>query len=151
MSPKSLLRHKECVSTLEDMSTGSRFRFTISERDEIAPDDKVKKLVFCSGKVYYELRSERAKRGVDDMALVTLEQISPFPFRQVIEDLKKYPNAEVIWCQEEPMNNGAWSYVEPRMMTALKKGCGDGRDVTYIGRNPAAAPGTGLMALHLKE
>jgi len=153
MSPKSILRLKENVSDLDEMGAGSSFKRTISERqpEAIVPDDQVKKVVFCSGKVYYEIRQERTKREVDDMALITVEQISPFPYTQVMEDLKKYPNAEIKWCQEEPLNMGAWSYVEPRFVTALKKGLEDSREITYHGRKPEAAPGTGFAGLHAKE
>eukprot|EP00656_Telonema_subtile_P053723 TRINITY_DN7845_c0_g2_i12.p1 TRINITY_DN7845_c0_g2~~TRINITY_DN7845_c0_g2_i12.p1 ORF type:complete len:625 (+),score=180.02 TRINITY_DN7845_c0_g2_i12:179-2053(+) len=152
MSPKSLLRHKECVSDFEDMGPDSSFKYTISERSaDLDADDKVKKVIFCSGKVYYELKAEREKLGRSDVALVTLEQISPFPFTHVMEDLKKYPNAEVVWCQEEPLNMGAWGYVEPRMRTALNKGCEDVRQPSFAGRPPSAAPGTGHTAQHNAE
>jgi 2-oxoglutarate dehydrogenase E1 component len=152
MSPKSLLRHKECVSSFEDMGPESTFKRTISERqpDFLVPDDEVKRLILCSGKVYYELKSEREKLGRNDVALVTMEQISPFPFAQVLEDLRKYPNAEIMWCQEEPLNMGAWSYVEPRLNTAVRS-MNDNRIPSYAGRLPSAAPGTGHMSQHVQE
>jgi 2-oxoglutarate dehydrogenase E1 component len=153
MAPKSILRLKDNVSDLSEMAEGSSFKRTISERqpENLVADDQIKKIVFCTGKVYYEIRQERNSREVDDMALITLEQISPFPYSQVMEDLKKYPNADVMWCQEEPLNMGAWSYVEPRMLTALRKGMKDGREITYHGRKPEAAPGTGFAGQHGKE
>eukprot|EP00658_Telonema_sp_P-2_P082700 TRINITY_DN8790_c0_g1_i5.p1 TRINITY_DN8790_c0_g1~~TRINITY_DN8790_c0_g1_i5.p1 ORF type:complete len:999 (+),score=274.18 TRINITY_DN8790_c0_g1_i5:220-3216(+) len=153
MSPKYLLRHKECVSTFEDMGPDSKFKRTISERepDFVESDDKITKVILSSGKVYYELKAERERLQRTDVALVTLEQISPFPFSHVMADLSKYPNAEVVWCQEEPLNMGAWSYVEPRLSTALNKGLGDSRRPEYAGRPPSAAPGTGHASMHQQE
>ena len=129
MSPKSLLRHKENVSTLEDMGPSHSFKRVLSERqpDYVLPNEDIKRVILCTGRVYYDLRQERKERDRKDVALITLEQLSPFPFTQVIEDLKKYPNAEIMWCQEEPLNMGGWSYVEPRLITALRKSMDDQR------------------------
>lgn len=153
MAPKSHLRHKENVSSLSDMGPDCSFKRVISERqpDFTVPDDQIKRVIMCSGRVYFDLRQERMARERNDIALITLEQISPFPFTQVIEDLKKYPNAEIMWCQEEPLNMGAWSYVEPRLITALRKAMDDSRIPIYAGRLPAAAPGTGHPQQHTYE
>jgi len=153
MSPKNLLRHKECKSDIAEMGQDSKFKRTISERhpDFVDTDDKINKVIFCSGAVYYALKAEREKLGRTDVALVTLEQISPFPFTQVMQDLNKYSNAQVVWCQEEPLNMGSWAYVEPRFRTALVKGLEDKREPLFVGRAPSAAPGTGHMSQHTKE
>merc|ERR1711907_371095 len=135
------------------MGPDCSFKRVISERqpDFTVPDDQIKRVIMCSGRVYFDLRQERMARERNDIALITLEQISPFPFTQVIEDLKKYPNAEIMWCQEEPLNMGAWSYVEPRLITALRKAMDDSRIPIYAGRLPAAAPGTGHPQQHTYE
>jgi 2-oxoglutarate dehydrogenase E1 component len=148
MTPKSLLRHKLCVSTLDDMGPGSTFHRVLPERDKLVADDKVRRVVLCSGKVYYDLLAERNERGIKDIALVRLEQLYPFPIRSLTAELSRYRNADVIWCQEEPWNMGAWTYVDRRLEDLLS-----GLDVraerpVYAGRVEAASPATGLLRRH---
>jgi len=109
----------------------------------------VRKLVLCSGKVYYDLIAERSRRAIDDVAIGRLEQISPFPHDYLQAEARKYPNAQIVWCQEESKNAGAWSYVKPRIETAMRAA----RKVnpSYAGRKPAAATATGSPAVHAVE
>ena len=147
MTPKSLLRHDLSVSSLEDL-TRSSFATVIGEQDEIAPADKVRRVVFCSGKVYYDLLKVRRKENLKDVALVRIEQLYPFPTEEYEAVLRKYPNArELVWCQEEPQNQGAWYNIRHR----LQETSGGRREVLYAGRAPAAAPATGLSKLHEAE
>ena len=151
MTPKSLLRHKLAVSTLAEFATGSRFRTVIGEADPIAEASQVKRVVLCSGKVYYDLLTERRERGVNDVALVRLEQIYPFPVRSLPRVLSTYPNADVVWCQEEPRNMGAWTFVDRRIEEMLA-----GLDIlakrpVYVGRDEAASPATGQARVHAAE
>ena len=113
MTPKSLLRHKECVSTLADFGPGTSFRRILAETDQLAEDAKVRRVILCSGKVYFDLVAERRKRKIDDIAILRIEQLYPFPFSRLGVRLSQYPNAEVVWCQEEPENMGAWSFRRP--------------------------------------
>jgi len=150
MSPKSLLRHRLVKSDLEDFLPGTRFhRFFADSGEKLVAPDKVRKLVLSSGKVYFDLLLERDRLGCDDVALSRVEQISPFPYDMVQAEAIKYPNAEIVWCQEESKNAGAWFYTRPRIITATR----DVRDVrpTYVGRGPAAATSTGSAAQHKRE
>jgi len=151
ISPKSLLRHPLCVSQAEEFLDTTRFRRVIGERypEDIAPAEEVARIVFCSGKVYYDLVKYRQDQGFKNVALCTLEQICPFPFDRVQEISKRYPNAEIVWVQEEPQNMGCWPYVEPRFATALKDV--NAKRASYIGRNPAASPATGNGTIHQAE
>ncbi len=151
MTPKSLLRHKLAVSTLAEFATGSQFRLVIGEADAIAPDDQVTRVVLCTGKVYYDLLAERRERGVDDVALVRMEQIYPFPNRSLPPVLARYPNAEVVWCQEEPRNMGAWNFVDRRIEETLAALPGCARRPLYVGRCDAASPATGQAKVHLAQ
>eukprot|EP00124_Ichthyophonus_hoferi_P002173 Ihof_evm3s138 gene=Ihof_evmTU3s138 len=120
MTPKSLLRLKDCTSTLAEMSEGTRFRRLICDSD-VPPGPEVKRVVFCSGKVKYDLLEARKAAGkINEIAIASVEQICPFPFDLIRRQMECYPNAEVVWCQEEPKNMGAWTYVNPRIETALK-------------------------------
>jgi 2-oxoglutarate dehydrogenase E1 component len=146
MTPKSLLRHDLSVSSLEDL-TRSSFATVIGEQDDLAAD-KVRRIVFCSGKVYYDLLKVRRKENLKDVALVRIEQLYPFPTEEYEAVLRKYPNArELVWCQEEPQNQGAWYNIRHR----LQETSAGRRDVLYAGRAPAAAPATGLSKLHEAE
>ncbi|MEJ0040204.1 MAG: 2-oxoglutarate dehydrogenase E1 component [Gammaproteobacteria bacterium] len=146
MTPKSLLRHDLSVSSLEDL-TRSSFAQVIGEQDDL-PAAQVRRLVFCSGKVYYDLLKARRKENLKDVALVRIEQLYPFPTEEYEAVLKKYSNArELVWCQEEPQNQGAWYNIRHR----LQETAGGRRDVLYAGRAPAAAPATGLSKLHETE
>jgi 2-oxoglutarate dehydrogenase E1 component len=153
ISPKNLLRHKRCVSNIEDMGPGTTFKRVISETDPVIADnpDGVKKLVFCTGQIYYELLGEREKRGLNNVALVRLEQIAPFAFDRVAENVAKYKNAEVIWAQQEPKNMGAYAYVNPRIMTATREINNLEKRARYVGRPVSAAPATGMSRVHQAE
>jgi 2-oxoglutarate dehydrogenase E1 component len=151
MSPKSLLRHKLVVSRLEDMGPGTHFARVLPEVDALAADDKVRRLVLCTGKVYYDLLQDRRERGIDDVALVRVEQLYPWPRALVIEQLQKYSNAQLVWCQEEPANAGAWTFVLPRLINILEELKRDPILPTYVGRKASASPATGLFKIHEQE
>jgi 2-oxoglutarate dehydrogenase E1 component len=148
MTPKSLLRHKECVSTLADFGPGTSFKRILAETDPLADDIKVRRVILCSGKVYFDLVAERRKRKIDDIAILRIEQLYPFPFSRLGMRLSQYPNAEVVWCQEEPENMGAWLFVDRRIERALS---GLNARPIYIGRPEAASPATGSARTHVKE
>jgi 2-oxoglutarate dehydrogenase E1 component len=148
MTPKSLLRHKECVSTLADFGTGTSFKRILAETDPLTDDIKVRRVILCSGKVYFDLVAERRKRKIDDIAILRIEQLYPFPFSRLGVRLSQYPNAEVVWCQEEPENMGAWYFVDRRIERALS---GLNARPIYIGRPEAASPATGSARTHVKE
>lgn len=152
-SPKNLLRNKKCVSSLEEMGPGTFFKRVYDEVDETIKEnaDSVKRLVFCTGQIYYELLAERENSGKNDIAIVRIEQIAPFAFDRVAENCAKYPNAEVIWAQQEPKNMGAYSYFLPRLMTATREINSDEKRCRYVGRSVSAAPATGMSKIHQKE
>ncbi|XP_032671010.1 2-oxoglutarate dehydrogenase, mitochondrial isoform X9 [Odontomachus brunneus] len=149
MTPKSLLRHPEAKSNFDLMLENTQFLRVIPEEGTAAHSpSNVKRLLFCSGKVYYDLKKARAERQLDDkIAIARVEQISPFPYDLVKMEAAKYPNAELIWSQEEHKNQGAWTYVQPRFHTALN----GTRNVVYAGRPTASSPATGSKMQHLKE
>jgi 2-oxoglutarate dehydrogenase E1 component len=153
VAPKNLLRNRRCVSSLEDMGPGTTFKRVITETDPDVSEnpDSVTTLVFCSGQIYYELLTEREKRGMKDVALIRIEQIAPFAFDRVAESAAKYKNAEVIWAQQEPKNMGAYSYVSSRIMTATREINGNERRARYVGRPVSAAPATGMGLVHKAE
>ena len=142
MTPKSLLRHPECKSSFDEMVPSSEFQRLIPETGPASGNAYgVKKVIFCTGKVYYDLTKARSDAGLQDqIAISRVEQISPFPFDKVLEECNKYSNAELIWVQEEHKNQGAWSYVQPRFQTAIG---GYERRVNYCGRDVAPSPATG--------
>uniref|UniRef100_A0A915K7A0 oxoglutarate dehydrogenase (succinyl-transferring) n=1 Tax=Romanomermis culicivorax TaxID=13658 RepID=A0A915K7A0_ROMCU len=146
LTPKSLLRHPEARSPISEYLQETSFQRMIFEPQPANPE-RVERLIFCSGKIYYELAKERDVHLPKDKILIQrLEQISPFPYDLVKKIAKLYPNAELVWSQEEHKNNGAWTYVQPRFQTAL-----GGRTVKYAGRMPAASPATGNKFQHLHE
>jgi 2-oxoglutarate dehydrogenase E1 component len=153
MTPKSLLRHKACTSTLADMGPGSSFHRVMYEKPPSRADFEVKRVILCSGKVYYDLFSRRAELGLADVvALTRLEQLAPFPDRVLAEELRRYSkDAQVIWCQEEPRNMGAWSFVAPRIEAVLADVGMRQTKLVYAGRPAAASPATGLYRQHVKE
>jgi 2-oxoglutarate dehydrogenase E1 component len=152
MTPKSLLRHKLAVSRLDDFGPGSSFHRVLGESGRIGPDGKVRRIVLCSGKVYYDLFEEREKRGLKDVALIRLEQLYPFPRKTLAAELARYKNAEqVVWCQEEPKNMGAWSFAAPCIEEVLDQVGGKARRPAYAGRKEAASPATGLYRKHVAE
>jgi 2-oxoglutarate dehydrogenase E1 component len=147
MSPKWILRHKLATSSLEDLANG-QFHDVID--DSIGPA-KARRLVLCSGKVYYHLLEERMERGIEDIALVRLEQLYPFPDEELEEILGAYSNIEsIVWCQEEPMNQGAWYSSQHHMKRALQK-LHPQLHLSYVGRESSAAPASGYMSVHLEE
>ncbi|MFA6020171.1 MAG: 2-oxoglutarate dehydrogenase E1 component [Rhodospirillales bacterium] len=151
MTPKSLLRHKACVSPLSDFGPGSRFWRLLAEKEELAADKSVKRVVLCSGKVYYDLLEERTKRGLKDVALLRVEQLYPWPKDHLLKELARYTNARLIWCQEEPANMGAWMFVLPRLQFALSEVGHKHSHVYYAGRKAAASPATGWHKQHVLE
>ena len=146
MTPKSLLRHKQSTSTMTDLAEG-HFHNLIDEQDPVSPA-RVKRLVLCSGKVYYDLLEQRRADKAADVALVRIEQLYPFPSEEYQAIIGRYANArDVVWCQEEPQNQGAWYQIRHRLQANL----GPEHKLLYAGRDGAAAPATGVHALHLKE
>jgi len=146
MAPKSLLRHDLSVSSLEELTRGG-FARVIAESDDL-PAQGVRRVVFCSGKVYFDLLQARRKDGTREVALVRIEQLYPFPSEDYEAVVARYPNArEVVWCQEEPQNQGAWYQIRHRLQEPL----GQRRIVLYAGRAPAAAPATGIGKIHEAE
>ncbi len=150
-TPKSLLRHKLAVSNLADMGPGTRFRRVLPETDSLAADDKVTRLVLCCGKVYYDLLQERRSRGLDNVAIARVEQLYPWPRQSVLDQIARYPNAQIVWCQEEAANMGAWTFVLPRLINILEELEREVFVPTYVGRKAAASPATGLFKTHVKE
>jgi 2-oxoglutarate dehydrogenase E1 component len=151
MTPKSLFRHKLCVSKLDEMGPGSRFHRVLAETQVLKPDDQIRRVVLCSGKVYYDLFEERAKRGLDDVAIVRVEQLYPWPKETVMKEIGRYTKAEVVWCQEEPANMGPWTFVDRRLEFILEELEHRGRKATFVGRKAAASPATGLHKNHVYE
>jgi 2-oxoglutarate dehydrogenase E1 component len=146
MTPKSLLRHKMSVSPLEDLTRGS-FRTLIDEIDDI-PAAKVTRVVFCSGKVYFDLLDSRRSDGLHNVAIVRLEQLYPFPIEEYAAIMRKYSGArEMVWCQEEPQNQGGWYQIRHRLQEPLSKE----HQLLYAGRAPAAAPATGIFHSHVEQ
>lgn len=151
MSPKSLLRHKRAQSTLKEFEPGTYFMPLIGETEKLASPDKVKRVVLCSGKVYYDLLEAREAAKINDIALVRFEQYYPFPGAELAKTLKPHKNAEIIWCQEEPKNMGAWSFINPwieETLIASKHAC---QRPAYVGRSATASPAVGYAKLHEKE
>jgi 2-oxoglutarate dehydrogenase E1 component len=151
MSPKSLLRHDQVVSSIDEFSLDNptaRFQRLIEEAypKDINPPEKIERLIFCSGKVYYDILKTRQDKKLKNSAIVRLEQISPFPWDKVQQQAQLYPNAKLIWCQEEPMNFGAWTFIYPFMKTAVPK---RGVVISYAGRDPSTSPATGSYKMHL--
>ncbi len=150
-TPKSLLRHKLAVSPLREMATGSAFQLVIPEIDRIGPAESVRRVVLCSGKVYYDLLATRRERNLNDAAILRLEQIYPFPEKTLARLLAPYPAAEVIWCQEEPENMGAWCFVDRRIEKVLGRLDGAAKRPRYAGRAEAASSATGFARTHAGE
>jgi 2-oxoglutarate dehydrogenase E1 component len=150
-SPKSLLRHKLMGSDLADFGPGTSFARVLPEVDPLASDAEVRRLVLCSGKVYYDLLEERRRRGIDDVALVRVEQLYPWPRQHLLEQIARYDRAELVWCQEEPANMGAWSFALPRLANVLEELRRSIPLPVYAGRPAAASPATGLCRQHARE
>ena len=159
MTPKSLLRHKRVVSDMAEMGPDTTFHRVLwdgaevgqSEAIKLVPDNDIKRVVLCSGKVYYDLFEERESRKLDNIYLMRVEQLYPFPARALIQELGRFPQAEMLWCQEEPKNMGAWSFIEPNIEWVLDHIGATHRRPGYVGRAAAAATATGLMSKHQAE
>ncbi len=158
MTPKSLLRHKRCVSKLSMMAEGSGFHRVLWDDAEtgdsttkLKPDAEIRRVVLCSGKVYFDLLDAREAQGLEDVYLMRLEQFYPFPAMALTKELARFKQAEIVWCQEEPKNQGAWSFIEPNLEWVLGRiGAQHGRP-RYFGRPASASPATGLAAKHRQE
>jgi 2-oxoglutarate dehydrogenase E1 component len=151
MTPKSLLRHRLCVSSLREFGPGSAFRYVIPETDAIATEEKVRRVILCTGKIYYDLLQERRDKGIDDIAIVRVEQMYPFPRNSLARAIAPYRNAEVVWCQEEPENMGAWQFMDRRIESVLRTLDIRAKRPEFIGREEAASPATGLAKVHQEQ
>jgi 2-oxoglutarate dehydrogenase E1 component len=149
MTPKSLLRHKSCVSTLDMFSGKETFhRVLYEDNPELLADKKIKRVVLCTGKVYYDIAEERDKRGIKDIHILRVEQLYPWPVTSLKEQLSRFPNADIVWCQEEPANMGAWFFVDRRLEALLVEMGHKTTRAKYAGRDEAASPATGLLKRH---
>ncbi|MEM9705472.1 MAG: 2-oxoglutarate dehydrogenase E1 component [Pseudomonadota bacterium] len=159
MTPKSLLRHKRCVSTYAELGPGSSFHRVLWDDAEfkpgttvaLKPDNEIRRVVLCSGKVYYDLLEEREKRDINDVYLMRVEQFYPFPAHSLMDELSRFKQADIVWCQEEPKNMGGWSFMEPNIEWVLLKIKANRKRARYVGRPAAASTATGLMSAHKRE
>ena len=159
MTPKSLLRHKKAVSKLSEMAEGSSFHRVLWDDAErggpttirLRPDDLIRRVVLCSGKVYYDLLDEREKLGVDDVYILRLEQFYPWPMKSLSAELARFKTAELVWCQEEPKNMGGWTFVDPWLELTLAKLKVAATRARYVGRPASASTAAGLMSRHVRE
>ena len=160
MAPKSLLRHKRAVSTLADMAEGTAFHRVMIDGAEadcevggvkLRPDAGIARVIVCSGKVYFDLVEQRAKSGRDDVYILRLEQFYPWPLKSLTNELKRFTNAELVWCQEEPKNMGGWQFVDPWLELTLERMKIKAKRARYVGRPASASTAAGLMSRHLKE
>ncbi len=159
MTPKSLLRHKRAISRLDEMAEGTSFhrvlwddaQYLKGEKIKLVKDNKIRRVVLCTGKVYYDLYEEREKRGIDDVYLLRVEQLYPFPLKALVTELSRFKNADIVWCQEEPKNMGSWTFVEPYLAWVLEQATSKVKRPRYAGRPASAATATGLMSTHLAQ
>ncbi len=160
MTPKSLLRHKKAVSSLADLAEGSSFHRVLHDDAQTRPalagirirgDKDIRRVILCSGKVYYDLLDAREKAGVDDIYILRLEQFYPWPMKSLMSELARFPGAELVWCQEEPKNMGGWTFVDPWLELTLEKLDVKAKRARYVGRQASASTAAGLMSRHLKE
>ena len=159
MTPKSLLRHKRAVSRLNDMGPDATFHRLLwddaqtlaGEKIKLVADEKIRRVVLCTGKVYYDLYEEREQRGSDDVYLLRVEQLYPFPTKALVTELARFKQAEIVWCQEEPRNMGAWFFVDTFLQWVLNQIGAKHRNVRYAGRPASAATATGIMSRHLVQ
>ncbi len=159
MTPKSLLRHKRAVSRLEELGPDTTFHRLLGDDAEyrqgqaikLVADDRIRRVVLCSGKVYYDLYEEREKLGIDDIYLLRVEQLYPFPAKALITELSRFREADMVWCQEEHKNMGAWTFIEPYLEWVLNQIGARVRRPRYAGRPAAAATATGLMSKHRQQ
>jgi len=158
MTPKSLLRHKRAVSTLEEMGEGSSFHRVLWDDAQLGhsdidlvPDEEIRRVVLCSGKVYFDILERRDAEDMRDVYIMRLEQFYPFPALSLTRELARFPNAEVVWCQEEPKNQGGWFFVEPNIEWVLSRIKSRASRAIYAGRPASASPATGLASQHKAE
>jgi 2-oxoglutarate dehydrogenase E1 component len=159
MTPKSLLRHRRAVSRLDEMGPSTTFHRLLwddaqmhpDEKIKLVADDKIRRVVICSGKVYYDLYDEREKRGLDDVYLLRIEQLYPFPTKALITELTRFKEAEIVWCQEEPRNMGAWVFVDIFLEWVLNQIGAKTRRARYAGRPASASTAVGQMSIHLNQ
>jgi len=159
MTPKSLLRHKRAVSRLDELGEGATFHRLLwddaqtlsGEKIKLVPDDRIRRVVLCTGKVYFDLYEEREKRGIDDIYLLRIEQLYPFPTKALMQELSRFKQAEIVWCQEEPRNMGAWFFVDTFIEWVLNQIGAANRRPRYAGRPAAAATAVGVMSKHLAQ
>ena len=159
MTPKSLLRHKRVISDLADMATGTSFHRLLwddaqhlpGQTIKLRPDGEIRRVVLCSGKVYYDLYDAREAAGIDNVYLMRVEQLYPFPARALMHELGRFPQADFVWAQEEPKNMGAWSFIEPNLEWVLERINSKVKRATYAGRPASAATATGLASKHSQE
>jgi 2-oxoglutarate dehydrogenase E1 component len=160
MTPKSLLRHKKAVSKLSEMTEGSSFHRVLwddGERDtgltavRLKSDDKIRRVILCSGKVYYDLLDAREEAGVDDVYILRLEQFYPWPMKSLSTELARFANAELVWCQEEPKNMGGWTFVDPWLELTVARLKIAAKRARYVGRPASASTAAGLMSRHNRE
>jgi 2-oxoglutarate dehydrogenase E1 component len=159
MTPKSLLRHKRCVSRLDEMGPDTSFHRLLWDDAQLLPNEKIKlvadgeirRVVLCAGKVYYDLYEERAQCGIDDVYLLRVEQLYPVPLKALLQELSRFKEAELVWCQEEPRNMGAWHFIEPYLEWVLNQSGSKHKRPLYAGRPATAATATGLMSKHLAQ
>jgi 2-oxoglutarate dehydrogenase E1 component len=159
MTPKSLLRHRRAVSRLDEMGPLTSFHRLLWDDAQLRPDatiklvadEKIRRVVLCSGKVYYDLLEEREKRGIDDIYLLRIEQLYPFPTKALMAELSRFKEAEIVWCQEEPRNMGAWVFVDIFLQWVLNQIEAQYRRPRYAGRPASASTAVGQMSLHLAQ
>jgi 2-oxoglutarate dehydrogenase E1 component len=160
MTPKSLLRHKKAVSRFSDMAEGSSFHRVLWDDAELdsgltavklKPDDQIRRVILCSGKVYYDLLDAREQKGVDDVYIMRLEQFYPWPMKSLSNELSRFKTAELVWCQEEPKNMGGWTFVDPWLELTLARLPLAAKRARYAGRPASASTAAGLMSRHTKE
>ncbi len=159
MTPKSLLRHKRVISKIEDFGPGTSFHRVLwddaqtgtNEKIKLKPDAQMKRVVLCSGKVYYDLYDAREAAGIDDVYLLRVEQLYPFPLKALVTELSRFPNADLVWCQEEPANMGAWSFVAPQLEWVLERAPMKVKRAAYAGRSASASTATGQASKHAAE
>ena len=163
VTPKSLLRHRRVVSRLDEMGPDSSFHRVLwddadphkghvaADALKLRPDAEIRRVVMCTGKVYYDLYDAREAGKIDDVYILRVEQLYPFPARSIMHELSRFPNAEVVWCQEEPRNMGAWSFIEPNLEWTLGQIHSKAKRARYVGRMAAASTATGQLSRHIAE
>ncbi len=150
-TPKSTLRHKSNVSNIEDYINGSTFHRILTDKLSVKEKRKNKRLIICSGKIYFELADHIAKNKIKNLSIIRLEQIYPFPYENFRDELKHYTDAEIIWAQEEPKNMGTWGFVKGRLESVMQEAKVKQEKIFYVGRSPAASPAAGSLERHLSN